>query len=102
MKSKDDMLKITKKWYSNIADLRQKYSLVVFMRDNAGENKSQEIIDFIESIGATNCFSTSYEQWQNGLAESAINSIMRLARTVMAESGLGGSKQHPLVWTPAM
>ena len=89
MKSKDDMLKITKKWYSNIADLRQKYFLVVFMRDNAGENKSQEIIDFIESIGATNRFSTSYEQWQNGLAESAINSIMRLARTVMAESGLG-------------
>ena len=90
MKSKDDMLKITKKWYSDIAELRQKYSLVVFMRDNAGENKSQEIIDFIESIGATNRFSTSYEQWQNGLAESAINSIMRLARTVMAESGLGG------------
>ncbi len=27
---------------------------------------------------------------QNGLAESAINSIMRLACTVMAESGLGG------------
>ena len=24
------------------------------MRDNAGENKSQEIIDFIEFIGATN------------------------------------------------
>jgi hypothetical protein len=32
----------------------------------------------------------SYEQWQNGLAEAAINSIMRLARTVIAESGLGG------------
>ena len=78
MKSKDDMLKVTKKWYSDIAELRQKYSLVVFMRDNAGENKSQEIIDFIESIGATNRFSTSYEQWQNGLAESAINSIMSL------------------------
>ncbi len=41
---------------------------------------------------ARNHFSTAYEQWQNGLAEAAINSnIMRLARTVMAESGLGGS-----------
>ena len=69
MKSKDDMLKITKKWYSYIADLGQKYSLVVFMRDNAGENKSQKIIDFIDFIGATNRFSASYEQWQNGLAE---------------------------------
>ena len=73
--------------YSDIAQLRQKYSLVLFMRVNAGENKTQEIIDFIESIGATNPFSAADEQWQNGLAESAINSIMRLAR--MAESGLG-------------
>ena len=48
------MLKIAKKWNSDIADLRQKYSLVVFIRDNAGENKSHEIIYFIESIGATN------------------------------------------------
>ena len=54
MKTKNDMLKATKKWYSDIADLRQKYTMVVFMRDNAGKNKSLEIIDFIESIGATN------------------------------------------------
>ncbi len=40
-------------------------------------------------MGVRNHFSTSHEQWQNGLAEAAINSIMRLARTVMAESGLG-------------
>ncbi len=59
-------------------------------RDNAGENKSQEIMDFIQSTGARNHFSASYEQWQNGLAEAVINSNMRLARTVMAESGLGG------------
>jgi hypothetical protein len=30
------------------------------------------------------------EQWQNGSAEAMINSIMMSARTVMAESGLGG------------
>ena len=90
MKTKDDMLKVIKKWYSDIADIRQKHDLVVVMRDNAGENKSQEIMEFIQSTGARNHFSTSYEQWQNGLAEAAINSIMRLARTVMAESGLGG------------
>ena len=47
-------------------------------------------MEFIQSTGARNHFSSSYEQWQNGLAEAAINSIMRLARTVMAESGLGG------------
>jgi hypothetical protein len=70
--------------------VRQKYQLVVFMRDNSGENKLQEIINFIKSTGATSRFSTSYEQWQNGLVESAINLINRLAYTVMAESGLGG------------
>jgi hypothetical protein len=71
MKSKDAMLKVTKKWSADIADVCQKYQLVMFMRDYAGENKSQGIINFIESIGATNKFSTLYQQWQNGLAESA-------------------------------
>jgi hypothetical protein len=37
MKTKDDMLKVIKKWYSEIADIRQKHDLVVVMRDNAGE-----------------------------------------------------------------
>ena len=60
------------------------------MRDNAGENKSKEIMKCFDSVGVRNHFSTSHEQWQNGLAEEAINSFIRLARTVMAESGLGG------------
>ncbi len=90
MKLKSDMLKVVKKWFSDIADLRQKHKLVIVMLDNAGENKSQEIIDFFESVGVENYFSTAHEQWQNGLAEAAINAIMMAARTIMAESGLGG------------
>ena len=92
MKLKSDMLKVVKKWFSDIADLRQKHKLVIVMRDNAGEYKSQEpeIIDFFESVGVKNYFSTAHEQWQNGLAEAAINSIMMAARAIMAESGLGG------------
>ncbi len=39
MKLKSDMLKVVKKWYSDIANLRQKNKLLVVMRDNAGENK---------------------------------------------------------------
>jgi hypothetical protein len=39
---------------------------------------------------AHNHFSSPYEQWQNRLAETAINSIVKLARTAIAESGLGG------------
>ena len=60
------------------------------MRDNVGENKSQEIIEFFESMGVKNYFSTANEQWQNGLAEAAINSIMMISGTVVVESGLGG------------
>ena len=51
-------LKVVKKWYSDIADLRQKHKLIIVMRDNAGENKSQEIIDFFESVRMKNYFST--------------------------------------------
>jgi hypothetical protein len=42
MKLKSEMLKVVKKWYRDIAVLRQKHTLLVVMRDNAGENKSQE------------------------------------------------------------
>jgi hypothetical protein len=39
MKTKDDMLKVIKKWYSDISDILEKHDLVVVMRDNAGEKK---------------------------------------------------------------
>jgi hypothetical protein len=73
MKSKDDILKVIKTWYSDIAELRQLHELVVVMRDNAGENKSREIKEFFESKGIQNYFSTA---WQNGQPESSVNSLM--------------------------
>jgi len=60
------------------------------MLDNASEYKSEEMMQFLESRGFHSHFSTPKEQWQNGVAESTINSIMMSALTVMAESGLGG------------
>jgi hypothetical protein len=69
-----------------------KNTLVEVMRGNAGENKSKRLWIFY-SVGVRNRSSTAHEQWQNGIAEAALNSIMRLARTVMAESGLGGRFQ---------
>jgi hypothetical protein len=63
MKLKRKMLKVVKKWYNDIDVLRQKHKLLVAMRDNAGENKSQEILDFFESMGIKNCYSTAHEQW---------------------------------------
>jgi hypothetical protein len=69
------------------AVLRQKHKLLVVMRDNAGEKKSQEIIVFIESIGIKILIQEllQHEQWQNGLPESAVNSIMMISRTIMVE-----------------
>ncbi len=52
--------------------------------------KKCAISQFLESRGIRSHFSTPKERWHNGAAESTINSIMMSARTVMAESGLGG------------
>jgi hypothetical protein len=46
MKTKDQTNNVVKRWYIDIADLRAKHRLVVVVRDNAGENKSQEIKEF--------------------------------------------------------
>ena len=80
LKTKYDILKAVNKWYSDIAELCETHTLLVVMRDNAGENKSKEIVEFLESYGIENRYNTPYEQWQNGQAESSINSLMTLAR----------------------
>jgi transposase InsO family protein len=90
MKTKDQIINVVKRLYIDIADLRAMDRLVVVVRDNASENKSQEIKEFFESKGIRNHFSAPREQWQNGPAESTINSIMLITRTVMVESGWGG------------
>ncbi len=90
LKTKDDILKAVKKWYSDIVELSEKHTLLVVMRDNAGENKSKQIVDSLESHGIENSYRTPYEQWQNGQAELSINSLITLARSVLVKSGLGG------------
>jgi hypothetical protein len=83
---------MVKRWYSNIAELLGMHRLLIAMRNNAGENSSQENQDFVGSKGIQNHFSTACGQWQNGPAESTIQvySIRLITRTVMAESRLGG------------
>jgi hypothetical protein len=48
------------------------------MRDNAGENHSTDVFEFLNSHGIRSHFSEAYEQWQICSAESSINSIMLL------------------------
>ena len=54
MKLKSNILKVVKKWYSDIAILRQKHKLLFAIRVNADENKLQDVVAFFESMGVKN------------------------------------------------
>ncbi len=74
LKTKGKALNVVKRWYANIADLRARNKLVVLMQDNAGEYKSEEVIQYLNSKGVTlkgvkNHFNRPKEQWQNEAAE---------------------------------
>jgi len=58
------------------------------MRDNAGENRSQEIEEYIQSKDVQSRYSTAYEQWQDGQPETAIRTLTRLVRSMKTESGM--------------
>ncbi len=79
MKTKDETLDMAKRWFAEIADVRIHCPLIMVVRDNSGENTSKELNDFFKSHGVKNYFSTSYEQWQNGLAESSVGILQILA-----------------------
>jgi hypothetical protein len=53
---------------------------------------SHEIQEFFTDKGVKSYFSTPFEPWQDGLpvGEAGIKSVLLLARTEMAESGLAG------------
>ncbi len=60
------------------------------MRDNAGENVSKRINAFFKSKGVKNYFSTPNEQWQDGLSEASIKSVLMLTKAEMAQSCMAG------------
>ena len=89
MKTKDEVKSAAQRWMAEIAELREKYPLLVVMRDNSGENKSKMLADYFTSMGVENYYSTAYEPWQDVLAEASVKSVMMLAKCGMAGSGLG-------------
>ena len=90
MITEDDELNVVRRWHGDVSDLRAEHKSVVLIRDNAAKYKSGKIMKFLDSKGVTCHFSTPNEQWQNGTAESTINSIMLVSRIVMVEPGPGG------------
>ncbi len=59
LKTKDQLLSVLKKWYGDIAPLREYNRLITFMRENAGENRSFEVEEFIQSIGVQSRYSAA-------------------------------------------
>ena len=57
LRTKDQTLDALMKWYCDIAQVRLKHKLAILMRDNAGENRSQAVEDFIQSIHVQSRFS---------------------------------------------
>jgi hypothetical protein len=73
------------------------HNLLVAMQDNAEENGSRGIIEFFESKGNSRVSRAisappmgSGKMAKMNPTESSINSLMKVARSVMVESGLGG------------
>jgi hypothetical protein len=56
MKTKDEMLSIAKQWCRDIADFLARHKLVLIVCDNAGENKSKDIKEFLLHSGSKKSF----------------------------------------------
>jgi hypothetical protein len=48
------MVDVVKRWYAEITDLRQKYPLLIVMRDYEGENMQHNINDFFSENSVKN------------------------------------------------
>jgi hypothetical protein len=90
LETEDEANAMARKWKADMADIRDRHKLEVIIRDNASELKSEDLTDHLESLGFKNYYSAAYEQWQNGLAESSINSLNLLVRQQVVESGMTG------------
>ena len=89
--SKGHMYQTLEQFYADTAPLRERHGNILWVRrDNAGENISQQVEQFLRRHSIKSETSNPYEPWQNGTAERAIQTILRTARTVIVSSGLLG------------
>ena len=56
MKTKDDVLGMSKRWVAKTADIQEDHPILVVVRDNAGENTSKELNDYFTEHGIKNYF----------------------------------------------
>ena len=60
MKTKDEVLEMSKRWVAETADIQLDHPILVVVRVNAGENTSKELNDYFTERGIKNYFSTPY------------------------------------------
>ena len=90
VKNKSEVIDVFKKFYADTAILRSKHPLCCIRRDNAGENMSIALKNWLTDNGIRSESSTPHEPWQNGRAEVQIRILCNIARTDMIASGLTG------------
>ena len=50
MKTKDEVFAMSKRWVAETADIQKDHPILVVVRDNAGENTSKELNDYLPSM----------------------------------------------------
>ena len=90
IKQKSEFFDILKKFYADTAVIRNKHRFCCLRRDNAGENMSTAVKNWLTENGIKSENSTAHEPWQNGRAEVQIRVLCNIARTNMIASGLTG------------
>ena len=88
MRNKSDLLNVVERFYADTAIKRNKYPLCCIRRDNAGENTSYNLTQWLDDNGNRSEFSTTYEPWQDGRAEVHIRFLANSARTNLLASEL--------------
>ena len=63
-------------WWGDNADIHHKYPFIQVKHDNFIENKSEDIIEYFESVCTKIYYPNAGEQWHNGLAESSNDSLV--------------------------
>ncbi len=88
--SKADLFQVVKRFYADTAPIRLSHPWCCLRCDNAGENSSDQLKNWLIEKGVRLETSTPHEPWQNGRAEVHIRHLMSIARTSLTASGLGG------------
>jgi len=86
---KSEVIGQIKRFHADTAIIRKSFPWCCLRCDNAGENTSLQLKDWLTENGIRLETSTPHEPWHNGLVETHVRQIMNINRTQLVASGLG-------------